>query len=208
METNRRIAMRIVALTLAALPAGARAADPSGSPRANEALSLCERETASADEKRALLERGLTLAEQAVTADDGDAKAHFAVVCNLGREMEFRGVSLGSLIALRRLRREIDRTLELAPDYADALLAKGALLWGLPRLLGGDPEEAERLMRAALEVDPNYLGAHLTLARTLAERGDREMARAEAERALALANRKADARAAEDAKALLARLAD
>ena len=39
METNRRIAMRIVALTLAALPAGARAADPSGSPRANEALS-------------------------------------------------------------------------------------------------------------------------------------------------------------------------
>jgi len=206
METNRRIAMRIVALTLAALPAGTRAADPSGSPRANEALSLCERETASADEKRALLERGLTLAEQAVTADDGDAKAHFAVVCNLGREMEFRGVSLGSLIALRRLRREIDRTLELAPDYADALLAKGALLWGLPRLLGGDPEEAERLMRAALEVDPNYLGAHLTLARTLAERGDREMARSEAERALA--NRKADARAAEDAKALLARLAD
>ena len=63
-------------------------------------------------------------------------------------------------------------------------------------------------MRAALEVDPNYLGAHLTLARTLAERGDREMARSEAERALALANRKADARAAEDAKALLARLAD
>jgi tetratricopeptide (TPR) repeat protein len=200
--------MRIAALALAALSAGALAADPPGSRRANKALALCEREAESADERRALLARGLALAEQAVAVDDGDAKAHFAVVCNLGKEMELRGASVVNLISLRRLRREIDRTLELAPDYADALLAKGALLWDLPRLLGGDREEGERFMRAALEVDPDYLGAHLTLAKALADRGDHEMARAEAERALALAKRKADARAAEDAKALVARLAN
>jgi len=198
----------IAAVALAALSAGALAADPPGSRRANKALALCEREAGSVEEKRALLARGLKLAEEAVAEDDGDAKAHFAIVCNLGKEMELRGASVGNLIALRRLRREMDRTLELAPDYADALLAKGALLCGLPRLLGGDREEGERLMRAALEVDPEYLGAHLTLAKALADRGERELARAEAERALALAKRKADARAAEDAEALVARLAN
>jgi len=195
----------IAALALAALSAGALAADPPGSRRANKALALCEREAGSAEEKRALLARGLKLAEEAVAEDDGDAKAHFAIVCNLGKEMELRGASVGNLIALHRLRREIDRTLELAPDYADALLAKGALLCGLPRLLGGDHEEGERFMRAALEVDPDYLGAHLALARALADRGEAG-ARAEAERALVLAKRKADARAAEDAEALVARL--
>ena len=194
------------ALALAVLGAGALAADPPGSRRANKALALCEREADSVEERRALLARGLTLAEEAVAADDGDAKAHFAVVCNLGKEMELRGVSAANLISLRRLRREIDRTLALAPDYADALLAKGALLSGLPRLLGGDREEGERFMRAALAVDPDYLGAHLALAKALAERGDREMARTEAERALALAKVRADARAAEDARALVARL--
>src|SRR5262249_62402426 len=96
------------AVALAALSAGALAAAPPGSRRANKALALCEREAGSVEEKRALLARGLKLAEEAVAEDDGDAKAHFAVVCNLGKEMELRGASLASLIALRRLRREMD----------------------------------------------------------------------------------------------------
>jgi tetratricopeptide (TPR) repeat protein len=197
-----------VVLTLA-IAVGAPAADPPGSPKANDALALCLREkTTSAEEKRALLARGLTLAEQAVAADDADAKAHFAVFCNLGKEMKLRGVGIGSLVAVRRLRREIDRTLELAPDYPDALLAKGSFLCELPRVLGGDTGEGERFMRAALKVDPDYLQAHLRLARVLAERGVREEARTEAQRALELATRKADPRAAEEAKALLGRLGD
>src|SRR5262249_59714082 len=136
--------------------------------------------------------RGLTLAEQAVGADDADAKAHFAVFCNLGKEMKLRGVSLGSLTGVQRLRREIDRTLELAPEWPDALLAKGSFLSELPRLLGGDAKEAERLMRAALKLDPDYLEAHLRLARLLADGGRREEARSEAQRALELATHKAD----------------
>src|SRR6184192_1137986 len=142
------------AVALLALACCARAADPPGSPRANQALAVCLAAAASPEERRANLARGLALAEEAVAADERDAKAHFAVFCNLGNDLKLRGVALQSLFAMRRLRREIDRTLELAPDYADGLVGKGELLCELPRLLGGDAAEGERLLRAALRVDP------------------------------------------------------
>src|SRR5439155_974406 len=135
----RRAAAAAVALL--ALACCARAADPPGSPRANQALAVCLAAAASPEERRANLARGLALAEEAVAADERDAKAHFAVFCNLGNDVKLRGVAVTSLFAVRRLRREIDRTLELAPDYADALVGKGEFLCELPRLLGGDAAE-------------------------------------------------------------------
>jgi len=195
------------AVALLALARGARAADPPGSPRANQALAACLAEAATPAERRANLARGLALAEEAVAADERDAKAHFAVFCNLGNDLKLRG-ALQSLFAVRRLRREIDRTLELAPDYADALVGKGELLIGLPRLLGGDAAEGERLLRAALRVDPDYIDAHLGLARALAARGARDEARAEAERAQAAAERVPDAARATEARELLAHLTE
>src|SRR3989442_14649217 len=144
-----------------AVAGAGRAADPPGSPRASQALAVCLADAATPAERRANLARGLALAEEAVAADERDPKAHFAVFCNLGNDLKLRGVALQSLFAMRRLRREIDRTLELAPDYADALVGKGELLIGLPRLLGGDATEGERLLRAALRVDPDFVEAHL-----------------------------------------------
>jgi len=106
------------------------AADPPGSPTANESLAVCEQAGSASDpaEKRRLLARGIALGEAAVAADERDAKAHFAIFCNLGKQMRFDGIGLASLMSVRRLRREIDGTVELAPDYADALVGKGALL--------------------------------------------------------------------------------
>src|SRR5438552_17078839 len=196
------------AVALLALARGARAADPPGSPRANQALAVCLADAATPAERRANLARGLALAEEAVAADEGDPKAHFAVFCNLGNDLKMRGVALQSLFAVRRLRREIDRTLELAPDYADALVGKGELLLGLPRLLGGDAAEGERLLRAALRVDPDFVQAHLGLARALAARGVRDEARAEARRALAAAERAPDPAKEMEARDLLAQLAE
>jgi hypothetical protein len=122
-------------------------------------------------EKPALIARALATAEEAVAADERDALAHFAVFCASGEQARLSGVSLTSLFGARRMRREVDRTLALAPDFADALLGKGALLSELPRLLGGDPAEGERLVRRALAVDPDYFGARMRLARILAGRG-------------------------------------
>ena len=172
----------------------AGAADPPGTPASREALELCHRaDDAPEGERAALLDRALAQAERAVVADDGDALAHFAVFC-----------SVGALAELRRLRREIDRTLELAPDFADALAGKGALLLDAPRLLGGDPKDAERQLRRALEIDPDYLGPRLDLARALRARGAKDEAHAEAERALEIARRKNDADGIKRAEALLA----
>jgi tetratricopeptide (TPR) repeat protein len=181
------------------------AADPPGSPTANESLAVCEQAGNASDpaEKRRLLARGIALGEAAVAADERDAKAHFAIFCNLGKQMRLDGIGLAALVSVRRLRREIDRTVELAPDYADALVGKGALLLDLPRLLGGDPAEGERLVRAALRIDPDFIEAHLALARALLARGARAEARAEAERALTLAERDGDRDRAREARDLV-----
>ena len=194
---------RLAALVLATLSV-ARAADPPGTPASREALALCHRaDDAPEAERPAMLDRALTLAERAVADDERDALAHFAVFCSLGGKMRRAGLGVGALVDLRRLRREVDRTLELAPDFADALAGKGALLLDAPRLLGGDPKEAERLLRRALEVDPDYLGPRLDLVRALRARGAEAEAHAEAERALEVAKRKTDTEGIARAQALL-----
>src|SRR5205809_983616 len=196
------------AMVLLALAGPARAADPPGSPRADQALAVCLAAAATPEERRANLARGLALAEEAVAADERDAQAHFARLCRPGNDVKLRGVAVTSLFAIRRLRREIDRTLELAPDYADALVGKGELLCELPRVLGGDAAEGERLLRAALRVDPGFIEARLGLVRALAARGERDEARAEARRALAEAERAPDPARATEARRLLAQLAE
>jgi len=194
---------RLAALVLATLSV-ARAADPPGTPASREALALCHRaDDAPEAERPAMLDRALTLAERAVADDERDALAHFAVFCSLGGKMRRAGLGVGALVDLRRLRREVDRTLELAPDFADALAGKGALLLDAPRLLGGDPKEAERLLRRALEVDPDYLRPRLDLVRAVRTRGAEAEAHAEAERALEVAKRKKDAEGIARAQALL-----
>ena len=134
-----------------------------GSPPAHQALALCQHADAVPLRLReAILTHGLVLAEAAVAANDGDAAAHFAVFCNLGKRMRLAGPSLQRLVEVRRLRREIDRTLELAPDDPDALLGKGAMLLQAPRLLGGDPTAGARFVDRARAVGaPHELSAQV-----------------------------------------------
>jgi hypothetical protein len=121
----------------------------------DESLALC----AAADrlpptDRLEVLARGLDLADAAIARDARSARAHFAVVCSLGKATELARVGFGAMKAVRRLRREIDLTLALAPDHAEAMAAKGALLARLPRWLGGDRREAELWLRRALAADP------------------------------------------------------
>lgn len=193
---------------LVTLPAGAAAADPPGTPLSREALAICHKAQATTTDTdaRPLLDESLALADRAVASNPDDALAYFARFCALGEQARRSGASLSSLVKLWPIRDAIDRTLELAPDYPDALLGKGALLCSVPRLLGGDPTEGERLVRQALEVDPNYVGARLFLAERLLERDDRAAARVEAETARQAAERKNDPDAVRDADELLARI--
>lgn len=167
--------------------------DPPGTPESREALRICHRAQATAGaDGEVLLDRSLEQADRAIAADDRDALAYFARFCALGEQARRSGASLSSLVKLWQIRDAVDRTLKLAPEYSDALHGKGAFLCSVPRLLGGDPEEGERLVRRALEIDPEYVGARLFLAERLLVRGDRAGAESEASRALEAAERKND----------------
>ncbi len=145
-------------------------AEPMGSQAAKQSLVLCvEADELSGDDQRTALARGVQLAEDAIAADGQDAKAHFALFCNLGKQTKVAGLGLRSLFKFRRLRRELDTTLALAPNDPDALAAKGALLVQTPRLFGGDAAEGERLLRRALDIEPDNTEARRYLAEVVAE---------------------------------------
>jgi hypothetical protein len=166
-------------LAAALLLTGSALAVPPGSSTASESLALCEgADKLSGEERCAALARGMELAEQALAADEHDGRAHFAVVCNLGKQMEAEGMGLTQLFRLRRLRNSVDAALAAAPDDADALAAKGALLLRLPRWFGGDVAEAERLLRRAVAAEPENGTARCYLSRALEARGAKEEARA------------------------------
>jgi hypothetical protein len=165
-----------VAAALVLCAAVARGAQPEPvAPVTREALALCEEaDHVSVAERVAVLERGLARAEDAVRADARDAAAHFAVFCNLGKRLEMKRRSAGLFAALGelgRLQKEIDTALALAPDYPAALAAKGEMLVELPRLLGGDPQEGERLLRRAVTLDPDDPRTRLMLANILVSPG-------------------------------------
>ena len=163
MATTRRL---VVLVLLGA--AIARAEHLPARVMASEALALCEAaDTASPSERLALLSRGLDHAEHALHADPQDATAHFAVFCNLGKRTDLERRSRGFVELWRdlaRVRREIDDTLALAPDYPAALAGKGRMLMELPRMFGGDPEEGRRLLRRAVTLDPSNDRARSLLA--------------------------------------------
>jgi hypothetical protein len=150
-----------LAVTLAA-PTHAAADDVAR--HIDESLALCAAaDNVAREDRMALLARGLDAAEAALALDDRSARAHFAVVCNLGKATGLAGIGFGTFGAVRRLQREIDATLALAPDDAEALAAKGALLIKLPRWLGGDREEAALWLRRALAIDPTNTTARTYL---------------------------------------------
>lgn len=131
---------------------------------AREALAICRGVgTLPIEERSARLDEGLELAERAALDDPTSALAQFAAFCNRGKRLQLAGFSFGVLGEIRRLRSEIDRALELAPNWPEALAGKGAMLVALPRLLGGDADEGERLLRRALMLDPTNVEARTIL---------------------------------------------
>ena len=133
-------------------------------------------------------EKGQAMGEQAVALDDRSAEAHFALFCNLGELMRIDGeLSITSVMGFRRMTKELDRTLELAPDHLDALSAKGTFLLRLPSLLGGDREKGEKLLRYVLLKSPQSVNARLSLAKSYCADGRHSEALSLASEALSLA---------------------
>jgi tetratricopeptide (TPR) repeat protein len=197
--------MALVGLSLAT---SARAADDSSPSLAASARAECDagRRASDREARKEHFDRGQALAERAVALDDNNADAHFALFCNLGELMRLDGESLSHALQLRRLMAEVDRTLELNPNHVDAMAAKGTLLVRLPRLLGGDSERGEAMLRQVILRDPNAFSSRLALANVCEARGDREEALAFATRALQIARQQGRADKVAEAQAALAEL--
>jgi cytochrome c-type biogenesis protein CcmH/NrfG len=96
-------------------------------------------------------------------------------------------MSLSSIMGFRRMMKELDRTLELAPDHLDALSSRGTLLVRLPMMLGGNPDKGELLLQQVIQKEPQAVNARLSLAKSYCQRGRHHDAVALASEALTLA---------------------
>jgi hypothetical protein len=148
----------------------------------------------SRDARVAHFERGQKIAEEAVALDDKSAPAHFAIFCNLGEMLRVDGEKITSIFGFRKMMAELDRTLELDPNYLDALSSKGVLLMRLPSMLGGDTAKGQKMLERVLREDPTCITARLTLSEVYAEHGNRgdAVALAAQARELARASGRAD----------------
>ncbi|GBD25972.1 hypothetical protein HRbin30_01299 [bacterium HR30] len=155
--------------------------------------------------KRQLYQQGLELANAALELDEQNADAHFARFATKGRLLLLDGASPNPL-NLMRLNRDLDRALELNPNHADALAAKGGLYRQLPRLLGGSERKAEECLTKAIALEPDHaVGARIELAQLYFDRGERERAVALLKKAITIAERDGKVRQRNEAQALLER---
>ncbi len=178
----------ILVSVLSVLPMSSSAQE-SGERLAKQALEECNRGRLAMDRATRLahFQQGQSLGERAVAANEGSADAHFALFCNLGELLRIDGESLTSLFGLRRMMKEIDRTLELDPTHIGARSAKGTLLVRLPSVLGGDSEQGERLLQQVIKQAPEAVNARLALAKVRCKHGHHHEAVTLATDALALA---------------------
>lgn len=189
-------------------PADAIEASTDAATLAARSLAECERGRVAANRatREEAFAKGLELAERAVALDDEEAAAHFAVFCNKGELLRLDGEKLSSVFEFRAVMRELDRTLALEPGHLKAMASKGILLMRLPRMLGGDAEEGEALLRRVIARDPTAFASRLALAERCRTRGQLDEARAYAGRALEIASARGLDDQVEEAEATLAKI--
>ncbi len=172
--------------------------------RALECLHRGEDATAK-DAKLAAYREGLQWAERAVAADDASADAHYARFANQGRILMLEGAI--NPLNLLTVNRELDRVLELNPNHADALAARGGMYRQLPWVLGGSLEKAADYLSRAVTLDPdNACGARIELAETYRDMGHPERSVPLLEQAVQVAQRMGKQRQLLEAQTLLAQL--
>ncbi len=148
-------------------------------------------------EKKTLLESAVTTLQQIVKADPRNAEAHALLGSIYGLQIAespmVRGMTLGP-----RASAALDRAAEIDGNNPRVLLLQGVSAFNMPAMFGGGSDKAERLLRRSLErfaavpagtAWPNWgrFDAHAWLGQALLDKGDRAGARAEYDRARALA---------------------
>jgi len=130
-------------------------------------------QTLGGDRKKEKLKhwnKGVEYGSRAIEANPDGKEGHFYYMANIGAIAQLKG-TLTSLWRLRKIKREMDRTLEIDPNYPPALLARAQFLMEMPGVFGGDKEEALRLCARVIRLDPDHLPTYIAIARLLAAEG-------------------------------------
>jgi tetratricopeptide (TPR) repeat protein len=174
---------------------------------AEQALNCLHRGEDATDpqQKLAAYEQGLDFADRALALDDENADAHFAVFGNKGRILLLEGVTPNP-VSLLQVNRDLERALELNPNHADALAAKGGLYRQLPWVLGGSLSVAETCLTKAIAVDPDAVSARIELAATYRDMGQPERGLPLLKTAASIAERQGKQRQLHEARDLLREL--
>jgi len=174
------------------------------------------------DDKRATRSAAVEHARAAVKAAPDSGAGHVWLAVALGRQALSEGAKT-RLALSREIKSEVDRGLQLDPNIGRGwhVLAvwnmKISSLNTLERMaanmVGGVPpgasfEQAEKAFQKAIELEPDYVNHRLEYARLLKDRGRKDEARKELEKAISLppTSNALDARYQAEAKELLAKL--
>lgn len=148
-------------------------------------------------ERADLLDDGVSRIQGVVKTDGKNAEAHALLGSLYGLQISqspmIKGITLGP-----RANAALDRAAQEAPTNPRVVLLQGVSAFNTPAMFGGGIDKAERLLRRSIALFaneaqskdwPNWgrVDAHAWLGRTLVSKGDRAAARAEYDKALAVA---------------------
>lgn len=157
-------------------------------------------------EKLAAYKNARDLALEAVALDSSNADAHFVVFATEGRLQLMKG-AVPNPISLYKVQGRLDQVLDLDPQHAGGLTAKGGLYRQLPWALGGNLEKAEAYLKRAIEQDPDAIGARIELAATYRDMGHLERCVPLLDEAIALAEQQGKPHRVAEARQVLESLA-
>lgn len=168
-------------------------------------------EEAAKAEKLTLFQKGINVAQRAVTVEPNAVEGHFWLAANYGGYSEQIG-ALKALQTVKKIRAEMETVLRLNDRYQDggAYLALGEIDKELPRIVGGNLSRAITRLEAGLKIAPHNLEIKLALAEAYKEDGRNDDARRQLQEILArpvtASRAKAEGHVQEKARKLLAKL--
>ncbi len=118
------------------------------------------------EERMAVWDEGAEYGKRALEVNPAGKEGHYYYMANYGAAAQLRGL-LNSIWKFRRIKKALDRTYELDPDWPPVLVAKAQYMTEMPGIFGGSDEEAEKLYRRAMQLDPHCSIAHYFLAEFL-----------------------------------------
>ena len=110
--------------------------------------------------------KGSEIAQKAIKVDPSNPDTYFYYVANEASLAKSKGI-IGSYFLVRRIKKGINKVLELDPNHTEGIAMKGAVLNSIPGIMGGNVKEAEKLIRKSLLLDPHLTSTKIFLAKNL-----------------------------------------